>query len=1034
MKKLILIASFAIFLQLSFALESFAVPFDLLKKTKSQLVIDRTKRPTQEQLNILTQKLSNVYYQYFNNNQSIASFDVSQPLYFKSSDLKQEDLLQQSNSILHSNIVYSKETGLPTFITINKPAFQKNQMKFLTTKTIFSYLNENRNLFKIEEPEKEFRIVSTFVDNENNKHIKIQQYHRDIPIWGKELILHFDNDNDLYLLNGKNSPSLNNLNSIENNITTQQAINFAINDLQRFTEIIEFEDYEKNLLNYKGPTAEQYIWLDNQAQIPYLVWVVEIRTNLKDRWRYFIDAQTGNILEKYNNSPNDGPVKATARDALGNNRTIDVFLEKGVYYMVNTTKQMYNNNPADPKGIILTMTNNNQDLNKNAKPVVVSSTNNQWNDAFSVSAHYNSSLIYDYYKNTHNRNSLDDKGMNMLTIIHVTDNGKSFDNAYWNGQFVVLGDGGQITNGWPPALDFHAHEFTHGLVTFTVDLEYKFQSGALNEAFADWGGCMIDRDDWLIGEDIVKRQYFPTGCMRSLSDPHNGGTKGDHVWLPAHMNEYLDFPLERDNGGVHYNCGIINRATYLIGTAIGKDKLEKIYYRVLNNRYLTKQANFIDMRLACIKAAEELFGKNTNEVNVVKNSFSQVGIGEGSGSNPGPDLPPVDGSDWIALVSAQDFGLYIAKPVIQNPSTDIRKLTSTQVFAQNNGTLTVPENGSAILFIDGTNKLKLIRTDGTGETFIDNNSVWRSIAISPNGQFLAATSVSEEPVIYIFDLVNSKSKTIELYVPTTGDNFSYIEPLLANTMSWDVTNRILVYDALNYKFNWSSSGEEYYFDMNALDASTGVIYRILPTLGKGISVGSPDFGKTSKNALVFLVYDENTKHYYINGMDLYSGTIKNILYSDGSQLGLSSPVYSTRDNKLAFQLQTPQPVYYILQIALAADKISPAGNPTDYLSNAGLPKWFAIGRRPVSVDEALLDNNISVLPNPSSDYIELSLPESFKQLEKPEIKIYNSIGELVMTVDKNQESSSQRIDISNLPQGLFFLKAGTFTNKFLVVR
>ncbi len=1032
MKKIILFAALALFLQIWLTSQLSSQAFNYLNKTKSQLTIDENKKPASDQLNKVTQKLSNIYYQYFHNNQNIAS-SSTEPLYFKSKDLKQEDLFQKNNSLQFSQISYSDETRLPVFISISKPSIQKNDVKFLTTLAIFSYLNENRNIFKIDDPTNEFKIVNTFVDNENNKHIRLQQVYQNLPIWGKELILHFDNNNELYLINGKNVPTFQNLDLHHYILSRDQAIMKSMNDLLSFSEVREFSALERELLKYDGPSAEKYILFDLPNDKPKLAWVVEIRNNLIDKWRFFIDAKSGEIIERYNTSPTDGPAKATAKDALGNNRTIDVYLDRGNYLMVNATKPMYNNNPSEPKGIILTMTNKNQDLTRNSNPVIVSSSNNLWNDAFSVSAHYNASLIFDYYKNTHGRNSIDDKGMNMLSIIHVTDNNQSFDNAYWNGQFVVLGDGGQITNGWPPALDFLAHEFTHGVVTFTVDLEYKFQSGALNEAFADWGGCMVDRDDWFLGEDIVKKQYFPSGHMRSMSDPHNGGTKGDHIWLPAHMNEFLDMPLDRDNGGVHYNCGIINKATYLIGSSIGKDKLEKIYYRVLNNRYLTKQANFIDMRLACIKAAEELFGKNSNEVNVVKNSFFQVGIGEGSGSNPDPDLPPVDGTDWIAFVSAQDFGLYIAKSIIQNVNTDIKKLTSTNVFAENNGTLTVPENGNAIIFIDANNNLKFIKTDGTGEMFIDNNPVWRSIAISPNGQFLAATSVSEEPKIYLFDLVNSQSKVIELYIPTTGDNFSYNEPLLANTMTWDATNRILVYDALNYKYDWSNK-EELYFDMNALDVANGVIYRILPPLGSGINVGAPDFGKTSKNSLLFLVYNTNENYYYINGLDLYTGTIKNIVYANAAQLGLSSPVYSPKDNKVAFQVSTAQPQYGIMQIALAADKISPAGNPTEYLINAGLPKWFAIGKRPVSVELERYNYHIHINPNPASEFINVSFPPSSTEKPESDIKILNTFGESVLLIDKLNSENSFKIDISNLPSGLYYLKTSYYLEKFVIIK
>ena len=62
----------------------------------------------------------------------------------------------------------------------------------------------------------------------------------------------------------------------------------------------------------------------------------------------------------------------------------------------------------------------------------------------------------------------------------------------------------------------------HGIIEHTANLEYRFQPGALNESIADVFGAMIDDDDWLIGEDIVKEAYFPSGALRNLEDPHNG--------------------------------------------------------------------------------------------------------------------------------------------------------------------------------------------------------------------------------------------------------------------------------------------------------------------------------------------------------------------------------------------------------------------------------------------------------------------------------------------------------------------------------
>lgn len=1006
---------------------SYAQGFDYFNKKRSQIKQDPTKRPSVGTLQKVSLELSKLYYlnNFDKQNNKIQNNSVPN-LNFQ--NLNPSEFTKKNIHYENYSAVYSNSTGLPIFVSFNTSTSSKEANKILSNQLIYSYLENNKELFKIDDPAQEFNLQYQIKDNEGYTHVKLQQKYNEIPIWGKELIMHFDNYNSLYLINGRNCPTIKNLNLTQNVIDKQTSLNIVQNDLNNFTKIQPIDDLYQNILKYDGPTIEKYIWCENHTE-PKLVWIVEYRTNLIDKWRYVIDAQTGYIIEKYNTSPSDGPTKGSGKDGLEATRNIDVFLSNGVYYMVDGTKKMYNNNHSNPNGIIYTMTNNYKDLTNNSQPNVVQSNNNQWSDAFSVSAHYNASLIYDYYYKTHNRNSIDDKGMNMFTIIHVTNDNKSFDNAYWNGQFVVLGDGGQMTNGWAPALDFVAHEFTHGVVTFTVDLEYKFQSGALNEAFADWGGCMVDRDDWLLGEDIVKKNAFPSGCMRSMSDPHNGGKKGDHIWLPAHMNEFLNLTLDQDNGGVHYNCGIINKATYLIGTAIGKDKLEKIYYRVLNNRYLTKQAQFIDMRLACVKSAGEIYGNNSAEVNAVKTAFDQVGIGDGSSTKPNPDLPAVQGTDWIAFVFAQDMGLYMAKPVIQNQNTDIKKLSSSRVYSENNGTITVPENGALVLFISENGNLHAVNTSSFTEQVVDQSGIWRSIAISPNGRYLAATTTAMEPVIIVFDLQNNTYKQVNIYIPTTGNDFNYIEPILANTMTWDVNNTTLVFDALNYKFSWAGN-DELYFDINALDIASGVVFRIFPNLGSGISIGSPDFGKTSNRLLTFLVYDDNSKTSFINCIDLFSGKLNNILYADATKFSLSSPVYSTNDSKLAFQISTTQQ-YAIMQVQLGADKISPSGNPTDYLINVGIPKWFAIGKRPVTVEQ-LTENYIRVTPNPASDNIEIHT-DYYILSEAKSLKIYNTYGECVVT-NTLITQSSDRVDVSHLPTGVYYLKIGNYTEKFMVIR
>ena len=90
------------------------------------------------------------------------------------------------------------------------------------------------------------------------------------------------------------------------------------------------------------------------------------------------------------------------------------------------------------------------------------------------------------------------------------------DNAYWNGVFMAYGDGAEAFGPLSDGLDVAAHEMTHGIIQHTADLEYKSQSGALNESIADIFAAMVDSDDWLLGEDIVVAEFFSSGALRSL--------------------------------------------------------------------------------------------------------------------------------------------------------------------------------------------------------------------------------------------------------------------------------------------------------------------------------------------------------------------------------------------------------------------------------------------------------------------------------------------------------------------------------------
>lgn len=210
------------------------------------------------------------------------------------------------------------------------------------------------------------------------------------------------------------------------------------------------------------------------------------------------------------------------------------------------------------------------------------------NDAFVFTG-----ATYDYFWNTHGRDSFDGAGATMRASVRLG----TMANAFWNGQQTAFGPGFAT-------LDVVAHEWAHGVTQYSANLVYASQSGALNESMSDIFAAMVDRDDWLMGEEL------PIGAVRSLADPTRYGDPG-RVGDP---NFYCGV---EDNGGVHTNSGVPNHAAYLMAeggsyngrtiASIGRDHTERIFYRALT-RYLSAGSSFADAYQALISSCSDLYG------------------------------------------------------------------------------------------------------------------------------------------------------------------------------------------------------------------------------------------------------------------------------------------------------------------------------------------------------------------------------------------------------------------------------------------
>jgi Zn-dependent metalloprotease len=249
------------------------------------------------------------------------------------------------------------------------------------------------------------------------------------------------------------------------------------------------------------------------------------------------------------------------------------------------------------------------------------------------------------YADIYGRSSYDAKGAEVVLTVHYEQN---YDNAFWNGEQLVFGDGdGKIFGSFTKPIDVLGHEFTHAVTQYTAGLTYQGQSGALNESVSDcFGSCVkqralaqtADQADWLIGQGI----FLPAIQARALRDMANPGTAYDDPTLGkdpqvGNMKDYVNTP--DDNGGVHTNSGIPNRAFYLAATVIGGDSWDgagKVWYAALTGGQVTAATDFAGFAVATVAAAGD-------HADAVRTAWTTVGV-DPSGATSTPASTPSSGA------------------------------------------------------------------------------------------------------------------------------------------------------------------------------------------------------------------------------------------------------------------------------------------------------------------------------------------------------------------------------------------------------
>ncbi|APQ97288.1 M4 family metallopeptidase [Clostridium botulinum] len=522
-----------------------------------------------------------------------------------------------------------------------KAATDITEKKFNNSEEITKFFEKNISKFGVQKGS--LKNTKTVKDEKGKTNYHMIYEVEGIPVYYGRIVFTTEKDSSMDSINGRIDTVFENGNwKNKIKLSKEDAIAKAKNDIK----------------DEKATSKKTDLYLYNFQGKPYVVYLVDLITN-NGSWTVFVNAEDGSIVNKFNNTPtlidtkdqklpNAKKIKDEAKKASNANNVIDVQGQsvKGVgrtsldglvniditygngkYYLKDSNKNIYLydlKNQVDEYDLYNYLSRPNYKQILMSKSELISNYNNNFiadNQVNSVDAYVNTNKTYDYYKNKLNRNSIDNKGMNINGFVHV---GRNYGNAFWYGPYdgMFFGDGdGVYFSSLAKSLDVVGHELSHGVTNKESNLKYENESGALNESFSDIMGVAVEGKNFVLGEDC----WVAGGVMRDMENPSRGGQ-------PAHMKDYKYKPMNDDNGGVHTNSGIINHAAYLVADGIektgaknSKDIMGKIFYTA-NCYKWDETTNFSKCRNDVVQVTKELYGENSNYAKIVEKAFDQVGI------------------------------------------------------------------------------------------------------------------------------------------------------------------------------------------------------------------------------------------------------------------------------------------------------------------------------------------------------------------------------------------------------------------------
>ncbi len=480
----------------------------------------------------------------------------------------------------------------------------------------------------VEKVESEFKSIGAeAIPLTGTTAVKFRQFLNKIPVYGSIVTVELDENHELLGINSSiGSPDhVNAIAKISANDAIKNAFAHKSDVKPDFTSVVPRLNYFYDVAKSKWHLA--FILEDVPVRRDKAKGTIPVSMD------YVVDAQTGKVIATLNRTPTVA-ASASGDDCFGVNRTFQVDKNGSVLTLF------------DPGLNVQTFDFKNKDPEIRFGQLPGSPITNppQFTES-AVSTHANSSEVSRFMRTTLMRNNIDSVGGRMASTINcivvsesVGGLGKEWINAYWDGTQMVYGlrlNGTKVIS-MSAALDVVAHEQMHGVTDKTSRLEYRIQSGALNESYSDIFGVIINNFvkpdqstwNWEIGSGLL-----PSGRpFRNFANPPAEGQ-------PDHMRDFVVLPdtPRGDHGGVHTNSGIHNKAAHSVLTAaktggflFSPKEVAIIFYLALT-QHLSRTSQFADSRRSVIQSARTVF-RNLSQaqlsmrITAIEDAFTNVGI------------------------------------------------------------------------------------------------------------------------------------------------------------------------------------------------------------------------------------------------------------------------------------------------------------------------------------------------------------------------------------------------------------------------